>query len=114
MVNGYVNAPKELYDITLEEISSEKKIKKGDELFNKFYEFVMIARHKVPVVSGTFRYSNADVLSLVGVNIVGTHFHQKNGGYEVERLSFTDYPSNTNIIIEVNPNDIIIRQESLT
>ena len=112
MVNGYVNAPKEFFDFSLDEMSNGIRLTPEDKLFNKFFEFVMAASHKVPVFAGTL-YSNGDEESQAGntsINVAGIYLNPNSqvGGM----VAFSDITGGTKFIIQASPSEIVINQSN--
>ena len=107
MINGYVNAPQEIFDIPYDEFIAGKEIKKGDELFNKVYEYVMSCAHKLPVLSGTFlvRDDDGSVVGEVTFSVVGTFFSTPSS----ENVVVTFITGGSNFTFEALPDKITIK-----
>ena len=110
MVNGYVNAPKEFFDIPLNDILKGITLKPEDKLFNKFFEFVMAASHKVPMFAGTLyvRENEESPLEKLSINTAGTYMGSDFDGVGLVKLTGI---IGKVIVIQAHPSEIIIRTE---
>ena len=108
MVNGYVNVPKEFFDLHLEDMLNEIRLEPDDKLFNKLFEFVTAASHKVPILAGSFYFKEDEdsPTQKLSINAVGSYIGTGLAG--VASVTFPD-PFGGGIIIQADPSEIIIK-----